>query len=70
MEGAESVLPIFICENNRKSNKIMHCGEKKSLSGSFEDRANFYVSQLSYDGGGAVCAHYRTIDKFLKNGEK
>ena len=21
--------PIFICENNRKSNKIMHCDEKK-----------------------------------------
>ena len=21
--------PIFICENNRKSNKIMHCVEKK-----------------------------------------
>ena len=43
---------IFICEYNRKSNKIMHCVEKKSLSGSFEDRAIFHVSQLSYDGGG------------------
>ena len=36
--------PIFICENNRKSNKIMHCVEKKkSLSGSFEDKAIFHV---------------------------
>ena len=26
--GAESVPPIFICENNRKSNKIMYCVEK------------------------------------------
>ena len=26
------------------------------LSGSFEDRAIFHVSQLSYDGGGALCA--------------
>ena len=41
--------PIFICENNRKSNKIMHCVEKKKLSGSFEDRAIFHVSQLIYD---------------------
>ena len=39
--------------NNRKSNKIMHCGEKKSLSGSFEDRAIFHVFQVSYDGRGA-----------------
>ena len=28
-EGAQSAPPIFICENNRKSNKIMHCVEKK-----------------------------------------
>ena len=42
--------------------------KKKSLSGSFEDRAIFHVSQLSY-GGGALCAHYRSIDKFVKNGE-
>ena len=31
--------PTFICENDRKSNKIMHCVEKNSLSGSFEDKA-------------------------------
>ena len=43
--------PIFICENNRKSNKIMHCVEFL-LSGSFEDRAIFYVIQLSSDGVG------------------
>ena len=31
-EGAQSAPPpIFICENNRKSNKIMHCVEKKIL---------------------------------------
>ena len=23
--GAESVSPIFICENNRNGNMIMHC---------------------------------------------
>ena len=27
--GAQSAPRIFICENNRKSNKIMHCVEKK-----------------------------------------
>ena len=43
--------PIFICENNRKSNKIMHCVEFFFI-GSFEDRAIFHVSQLNYDGGG------------------
>ena len=36
-------LPIFICENNRKSNKIMHCVEKKYLIGSFKDKAIFHV---------------------------
>ena len=35
--------PIFICENNRKSNKIMHCVEKKILIGSFKDKAIFHV---------------------------
>ena len=36
--------PIFICENNRKSNKIMHCvEEKKNLIGSFKDKAIFHV---------------------------
>ena len=33
----------FIFENNRKSNKIMHCVGKKNLIGSFEDRAIFHV---------------------------
>ena len=27
-----------ICENNRKSDKIMHCVEEKKISGGFEDR--------------------------------
>ena len=39
--GAQSALPIFICENNRKSNKIMHCAI--FLSGSFENKAIFHV---------------------------
>ena len=29
--GAQSALPIFIRENTRKSNKIMHCVEKKII---------------------------------------
>ena len=29
--------PIFICENNRKSNKIMHCVEEFFFSGGYED---------------------------------
>ena len=41
--GTESVPPIFICENNRKSNKIMHCVEKKTLIGSFKNKAIFHV---------------------------
>ena len=44
--GAQSAPPpIFICENNRKSNKIMHCVEKSSGSGSFEDKAIFHLIQ-------------------------
>ena len=36
--------PIFICENHRKINKIMHCVEKKKyLIGSFKDKAIFHV---------------------------
>ena len=40
---AQSVPPIFIRENNRKSNTIMHCVEKNFLSGSLEDKAIFHV---------------------------
>ena len=49
--------PIFIFENNRKSNKVMHCVEKKkSLSGSFEDRAIFTMLNLVMMGrGGLMC---------------
>ena len=44
--GGLKVPPIFICENNRKINKIMHCVEKKKiLSGSFKDKAIFHVIQ-------------------------
>ena len=42
--GAQSAPPIFICENNRISNKIMHSVEEKnSLNGSFKDKAIFHV---------------------------
>ena len=34
---------IFFCENNRKSNKIMHCAEEKKIIGSFKDKAIFHV---------------------------
>ena len=45
-------LPYFICENNRKSNKIKQCVDLFFLSGSFEVRDIFHEIQLSYDGGG------------------
>ena len=35
--------------------------------GRFEDRAIFHISQLSYDGGGGLCAHYRSIDKIAQS---
>ena len=36
--------PIFICESNRKSDKIMHCVEKKKiLFDSFKVKAIFHV---------------------------
>ena len=40
--GAQSAPPIFICENNRKSNKIMYCVEIFFLIGSFKDKAIFH----------------------------
>ena len=40
--GGSKYPPIFICENNRKSKKIMHCVEKKMI-GSFKDKAIFHV---------------------------
>ena len=36
------------------------------MSGSFEDKAIFHVIQISYDGGEALCAHHRSIDKFVQ----
>ena len=50
--------PIFICENDKKSNKIMHCVDF-FLSGSFEDMGIFDVFQLSFDGGGVISTHNR-----------
>ena len=42
--GGSLYPPIFICKNNRKSNKIMHCVEKKKiLIISFKDKAIFHV---------------------------
>ena len=48
---------IFICENNRKSIKIMHCVDF-FWSGSFEDMDIYHVFQLSFDEGGGL---YRPI---------
>ena len=41
--GPQSVPLIIICENNRKSNKIMNFVEKKILIGSFKDKAILHV---------------------------
>ena len=41
------IYPIFICENNRKSNKILHSVDLFFLSGSFEDMGNFSRIYLS-----------------------
>ena len=49
--------PIFICENNTKSNKIMHCVD--FLGSSFEDMVIFHVFQLSFDVGGVISSHNR-----------
>ena len=42
--GGSKSPPIFICEKNKKNNKIMHCVEKKNyLIGSFKDKVIFHV---------------------------
>ena len=56
--------PIFICENNRKSNKILHCVDLFSLSDSFEDMAILEGIRRRDDRGGALSALYRSIDTF------
>ena len=43
MMGGSKCPPYFFCENNRKSNKIMHCVEEKKSIGSFKDKAIFHV---------------------------
>ena len=43
MGGGLKGPPIFICENNRKSDKIMHCVENFFLIGRFKDKAIFHV---------------------------
>ena len=70
MGGAEGrkVPPLFLFVKAlekviRLCNVLNFC-----LSGSFEDRAVFHVIELSYDWG-ALCAHYRSIDKFVKNAQ-
>ena len=61
--GAQSAPPIFICENHRKSNKIMHCVEKKFFRVRVLKIGPFFmVFNLVLMGGGALCAHYRSID--------
>ena len=65
--GALSAPPILFVKAIEKvirlCNVLNFC-----LSGSFEDRAVFHVIELSYDWG-ALCAHYRSIDKFMKNAQ-
>ena len=57
--------PISICENNRKSYKIMHCVEKKKiLIDSFKDTAIFHVI-LEIDKG--CPKKNQTVDIFLNN---
>ena len=54
--------PIFICENHRKINKIMHCVEF-FLSASFKIWPFFTEYNLVIIwGGGALSALYRSID--------
>ena len=49
MDRGETDTLFIICENSRKSNKIMHCAEEKNLSGSFEERAAiFHIMQLMH----------------------
>ena len=43
--------PIFICENNRKGNKIKHCVDLFFLSGGCEDRDIFSRIYLSICNG-------------------
>ena len=50
--GGSKCPPIFMCENHRKRNKIVHCVEIFFLSASFEDIAIFHGIQLSYERGG------------------
>ena len=48
--------PLFLfVETIEKVIRLCTVLKKKSFSGSFEDRAIFHVSQLSYDGGGLMC---------------
>ena len=52
--GVESTPPpIFICENNREGNKIMHCVDF-FLRISFENMDIFHVFKLSFVEGGGV----------------
>ena len=51
MGGGLRVPPLFLFVNTiEKVIRLCTVLKKKSLSGSFEDRAIFNVSQLSYDG--------------------
>ena len=50
-EGAQSAPPLFLfVKTIEKEIRLCTVLNKKYLSGSFEDRAIFHVSQLSYDG--------------------
>ena len=52
---AQSAPPLFLfVKTIEKVIRLCTVLKNKSLSGSFEDRAIFHVSQLSYDGGGGL----------------
>ena len=54
--GAQSAPPIFICENHRKSNKIMHCVEKKKIRVRVLKIGPFFMKfNLVMMGGGLMC---------------
>ena len=56
MGGGRLKVPphIFICKNNRKSNKIMHCVDFFSSDG-FKDMGNFREFSIVLMAGDRIC---------------
>ena len=50
IHGPWTLVLIFICENNRRSNKVMH--HVDFFIGSFEDMGIFHVFLLSFEDMG------------------